>query len=88
MKDLDHRGNAIGGAGSVGDDAGFCGIILFLIDPKDDGNILIFGWRRDDDLLCPKGWLVQGILRHGPGFLERVLLPAPNLRSWVGEVVL
>src|SRR4030042_148400 len=34
---LDRRGDAVGGAGGVGDDVVFFGIILFFIDAEDNG---------------------------------------------------
>ena len=43
-------GEAVGGAGSVGDDVMFCVVVLEMIDAHDNGDVLTFSRGGDDDL--------------------------------------
>ena len=51
MHDLGRRGQAVGGAGSVGNDMVLGRIVLVLVDAQHHGQVFAFGGGRDDDLL-------------------------------------
>ena len=49
-KNMNKRGEAVGGAGSVGDDVMFRVVVLEVIDAHDNGDVLAFRRGGDDDL--------------------------------------
>ena len=50
-QDLRERREAVGRAGRVGDDVVLLLIVLVVVDAHDDGDVLVLGGSRDDDLL-------------------------------------
>ena len=50
-EDVNHGCEAVGGAGSVGDDVVSGGVIFLVVDAHDDGDVLFFAWGGDDDFL-------------------------------------
>ncbi len=48
---LGERGEAVGGAGRVRDDGVLVGVVEVVVDAHHDGDVLVGGRRRDDDLL-------------------------------------
>ena len=48
---LGDGGEAIGGAGGVGDDSVLAGVVALLVDAHDDGDVLALGGGGDDHLL-------------------------------------
>ncbi len=51
VQDLDDGGQAVGGAGGVGDDVVPAGVVLGVVDAEDDCEVFAFGGGADDDLL-------------------------------------
>ena len=51
VEDLRHRGEAVGRARGVGDHRVLRGVVVALVDAHHDGDVLVLGGRRDDDLL-------------------------------------
>ena len=51
MHDLGGRGQAVGGAGCIGDHVMICRVVLIIVHAHHNGDVLILGWSRDDDLL-------------------------------------
>ena len=51
VEGLGHGSQAVGGAGCVGDDVVDGRIVLVVIDAHDDGDVLVLGGSRDQDLL-------------------------------------
>ena len=54
-KNMNKRGEAVGGAGSVGDDVVFCVVVLEMIDAHDNGDVLTFRRGGNNDLGAPCG---------------------------------
>src|SRR5262249_47009725 len=55
VEDLRHRRHTVGGAGGVGDDVVVGRVVLVLIDTHHDGDVLVGGRSRDEDLLGATG---------------------------------
>ena len=49
--DVDERHEAVGGAGGVGDNVVFGGVVLAVVHAHDDGDVLVLRRGGDDDLL-------------------------------------
>jgi hypothetical protein len=88
---LRHGGEAVRGAGGVGDHGVGDGVVLTLVDAHDDGDVLVLRRRRDDDLLRA-GVDVRprlGRVREVPGGLDddvrTELLPGQRTRVALGE---
>ncbi len=54
-ENMNERGEAVGGAGSVGDDVMFCVVVLEVIDAHDDGYVLTLGRGGNNDLGAASG---------------------------------
>jgi hypothetical protein len=65
VEDLDDRREAVCGAGGVGDDVVLGGDVLVVVDAEDDGEVLVLGRGRDDDLLDGGAEVRLGLLRVG-----------------------
>src|SRR5215471_501204 len=63
MNHFGHRRQAIGGAGSVGDNVVLAGIVLIFINSENDGNILIFSRGGDDDFFYRSAKMLFGVGR-------------------------
>ena len=48
-----HRSQTIGRAGGVGDNVVHVWIVGLVVDTQDDGDVRIFRWRGNYDVLCP-----------------------------------
>jgi hypothetical protein len=59
---LHDRREAVRGAARVGDDVMAGGVVVFVVHPENDGDVLVLGRGRNDDLLCPSGQMVGGPL--------------------------
>ena len=55
QEDVHEGGEAVGGAGSVGDDVMFCVVVLEMIDAHDNGDVLAFGRGGDDYFGAARG---------------------------------
>jgi hypothetical protein len=53
VDDLRRGSQAVGGAGSIGNDMVLCRVVLSIVDAEDDGQIFVLCWGRDDDFLAP-----------------------------------
>ena len=62
---LGHRGEAVGRARGVGDDRVLGRVIVLVVDTHDDGDVLVGGRCRDDDLLGATGDVGLGLGRVG-----------------------
>ena len=51
VQDLDDGGQAVRGAGGVGNDVVVRRVVLVVVDAEDEGDVLVGGRGRDDDLL-------------------------------------
>src|SRR5690606_472615 len=51
VDDLRRRGEAVGRAGSVGDDVVVGRVVLLFVDAETNGDVFAFGRSRNDDLL-------------------------------------
>src|SRR6185312_8755650 len=63
VDNLGGGGEAVGGAGGVGDDVVLGWVIRVLVDAEHDGDVLAFGRRGDDHLL-------DAVAQVGPGFVR------------------
>ena len=50
-QDVHEGGEAVSGAGGVGDDVVLGGVVLVVVDADDNGDVLVLSRRGDDDLL-------------------------------------
>jgi hypothetical protein len=64
-EDVDDGGEAIGGAGGVGDDVMLGGIVFVLVDAHDHGQAIALGGGADDDLFGAGGEMTFGFLDVG-----------------------
>ena len=62
---MDQGREAIGGAGGVGNDVMRGRLVLGVIHPHDQSDVLALGRSRDDHLLRPGGEMAAGFLRLG-----------------------
>ena len=60
-----HRRQAVGGAGSVGNDVVLGGVVEFVVDAQHDGDVFVLGGRRNDDFLHRALNVLLGIVRVG-----------------------
>src|SRR6185503_9443121 len=69
---LGHGGQAIGGAGGIGDELVLDGVVLPLVDAQHDRDIGILGGRGDDDLLGSGLQVLRGggLVAEDPGGLH------------------
>ena len=51
VEHLHHGGEAVGGAGRIGDDVVIVGIVFAVVDPQHHGQVLATGGRGDNHLL-------------------------------------
>jgi hypothetical protein len=72
VEDLRHRRHTVGGAGGVGDDVVVRRVVLVLVDAHDDGDVLVLGRSRNEDLLGATGQVLRGVflLREDAGRLD------------------
>ena len=77
---LDHRRQAVGGAGGIGNDVVLGRVVLVLVDAQHDGDVFILRRGGDDDLLHRRAQVRLGLGRVGkvPGRFHH------NLRAHVG----
>ena len=80
VEHLGDRREAVGGAGGVGDDVVLGRVVLVLVHAEHDGDVLVLGGRRDDDLLHG---VVQMRLRLG-GVGEEAGALDDDLRAFLG----
>ena len=64
-EDVDDGGETVGGAGGVGDDVVFGGVVFGVVDAHDDGDVLAFGGGGDDDLFAAGGDVALGFVGFG-----------------------
>ena len=62
---LGHRGQAVRGAGRVGDHAVLGGVVVLVIDAHDDRDVLVLRRSGDDDLLRAGRDVALGLLGVG-----------------------
>ena len=53
VDDLGHRGQTVGGAGSVGHHVVFGWVVHVKVDTQHHRQVFVLGWRGDDDFLGP-----------------------------------
>src|SRR4029079_4762360 len=63
--DLGHGGQAVRGAGSVGDDVVLGGVVLLVVHAHHDRDVLVLGGGGDDDLLRARLQVGLGLLGFG-----------------------
>ena len=65
VEDLDDGREAVGGAGSVGDDVVLGCVVLVVVDAEDEGDVLVGGGGGDDDLLDGRAEVGLGLFGVG-----------------------
>ena len=61
-KNMNKRGETVGRAGCIGDDVMFRGVVLEVIDAHDDGDVLAFGRRGNNDLGAACGEMALSLI--------------------------
>ena len=84
VQDVNDRCEAVGGAGGVGDDVVFGGVVFGVVDAQDEGDVLVGGGSGDNDLFnrfAEVGLGLGGVGEETSGFND-------DLRAYGGPVEL